>query len=369
MIYRKSFLKEIGITAMGIFVVLFVILVSTQSINLLGRATQGRVAVDAVFALIGFWSLGLFPVLLVLTIFISLLTVFTRYWRDLEMSVWLSCGLSLKNWIRPVLNFSIPFALIVGMLSLYVTPWAAQRSKEYAETLKQREELSVVAPGVFKEIGKQKRVYFVEKFSPDSGAAENIFIQDVPDEKNRNVLIFAQTGYLLTEDGDRKLVLENGHRYIGSAGESNFEVLDFERFITVIDQEPKIIAPIDDRRTIKTSQILNSANPEFQAELVWRLSLPISIVLLSMMAVPLSYYNPRTGHTYNLFFALVAYLVYQNGLTFVRDFIESGQLAPWTGFFMLHGSVAIFILIAFRYRLQAVGPFWATLKNTLKFKL
>lgn len=369
MIYRKSFLKEIGMTAMGIFIVLFVILVSTQSINLLGRATEGRVAVDAVFALIGFWSLGLFPVLLVLTIFISLLTVFTRYWRDLEMSVWLSCGLSLKSWIKPVLNFSIPFALIVAILSLYVTPWAAQRSKEYAETLKQREELSVVAPGVFKEIGKQKRVYFVEKFSPETGAAQNIFIQDAPDDKGRNVLIFAQTGYLLTEHGDRKLVLENGHRYTGNAGAPDFEVLDFTRFITIIDQKPKIIAPIDDRRTIQTRQIVHSNNPEFQAELIWRLSLPVSIVLLSMMAIPLSYYNPRTGHTYNLFFALVAYLVYQNGLTFVRDFIEDGQIAPWTGFFLLHGSIGLFIFISFRYRLQAVGSFWVTLKNTLKFKL
>ncbi len=364
MIFRKSFLKEVSLTATGIFIVLFVILVSTQSINLLGRASEGRIAVDAVFAMIGFWSLGLFPVLLILTVFISLLTVFTRYWRDMEMSVWLSGGLSLRDWIRPVLSFAIPFAIIVSMLSLLTTPWAAQRSKAYAETLKQREELSVVAPGVFKEIGAKKRVYFVEKFSADTGSAQNIFMQDVTDD-GRNTVVFARTGYLLTENAERKLILEDGYRYTGNAGDPDFEVLDFKRFTTVIDQSPKIITSTDDRRTIKTSQILNSQNPEHQAELIWRLSLPVCIIILSIMTIPLSYYNPRTGHTYNLFFALLIYLVYQNGLTFIRDFIENGSVAPWTGFFLLHGSMLILAFVAMRYRLQAAGSFWPTLSAAL----
>ena len=63
MIYQRNFIKELTLTAIGIFVVLLAILVSTQAINLLGRAADGRVAIDAVAALIGFWTLGMTPFL------------------------------------------------------------------------------------------------------------------------------------------------------------------------------------------------------------------------------------------------------------------------------------------------------------------
>ena len=78
MIYQKQFVKETTLTAVGIFFVLLAILVSTQSVTLLGRAADGRVAVDAVAALIGFWTLNMTPLLLVLTAYISILTVLTR---------------------------------------------------------------------------------------------------------------------------------------------------------------------------------------------------------------------------------------------------------------------------------------------------
>ena len=118
MIYQRNFIKELSFTAVGIFVVLLAVLVSTQAINLLGRAADGRVAVDAVAALIGFWTLGMTPLLLVLTAYISTLTVLTRFWRDSEMSVWLSCGLSLRQWVRPVLSFALPFAALVAAMLL-----------------------------------------------------------------------------------------------------------------------------------------------------------------------------------------------------------------------------------------------------------
>ena len=113
MIYHRQFIKETTFTAIAIFFVVLAILVFTQGINMLGRAADGRVAVDAVATLIGFWTLGMTPLLLVLTAYISTLTVLTRYWRDSEMAIWLSSGLGLRKWIRPVLTFC-PAAGVAG---------------------------------------------------------------------------------------------------------------------------------------------------------------------------------------------------------------------------------------------------------------
>ena len=124
MIYQRKFIKELSFTAVGIFVVLLAILLCTQVVNLLGRAADGRVAIDAVGTLIGFWMIGLTPLLLILTAFISLLTVLTRYWRDSEMAVWRAGGLSLSRWLRPVAWFVVPFSLLIAVLTLVVLPWA-----------------------------------------------------------------------------------------------------------------------------------------------------------------------------------------------------------------------------------------------------
>ena len=78
------------------------------------------------------------PLLLVLTAYISTLTVLTRFWRNSEMSVWLSCGLSLRQWVRPVLSFALPFAALVAAMQLSVLPWTELRSREFAEILKQK---------------------------------------------------------------------------------------------------------------------------------------------------------------------------------------------------------------------------------------
>ncbi|KPN72548.1 LPS export ABC transporter permease LptF [Neisseria sp. 83E34] len=366
MIYQRNFIKELTFTAIGIFLVLLAILVSTQAINLLGRAADGRVAVDAVAALIGFWTLGMTPLLLVLTAYISTLTVLTRYWRDSEMSVWLACGLSLKQWVRPVMQFAVPFAILIAVMQLAVLPWAELRSREFAEILKQKQELSLVEQGVFRALGKSNgRIYFVERFDTESGIMKNLFLREY-DDKGRESIVFAKEGTFSLKDNKRTLELSNGYRYNGSAGKADWNEVSFQHLSLVISATPKIINPIDHRRTIPTMKLFGSDNPQYQAELMWRLSLPISVLLLSMLAVPLSYFNPRTGHTYNILFAIGFFLIYQNGLTFLRNAVEDGKLNFWLGLLSMHLIILGSAIILLRIRSMPAQPFPQALKTALK---
>lgn len=368
MIYKRQFIKELSLTAVGIFVVLLAVLVSTQAINLLGRAADGRVAIDAVLALVGFWIIGMTPLLLVLTAFISTLTVLTRYWRDSEMSVWLSCGLALKQWIRPVMQFAVPFALLIALMQLWVMPWAELRSREYAEILKQKQELSLVEAGEFNALGKSNgRVYFVETFDADSGIMKNLFLRE-QDDKGRDNVVFAKEGHFSLDDNKRTLELHNGYRYSGIAGQADYNQVSFERLSLVISTTPKIIDPIAHRRTVPTAKLIGSSNPEYQAELMWRISLPISVLILSMLAVPLSYFNPRTGHTYNILIAIGLFLVYQNGLTFLRDAVEDGKIPFWVGLVPMHVLMFAVAVVLLRVRSMPAQPFWQAVGKSLTMK-
>ncbi len=366
MIYQRNFIKELSLTAVGIFVVLLAILVSTQAINLLGRAADGRVAIDAVAALIGFWTIGMTPLLLVLTAYISTLTVLTRYWRDSEMSVWLACGLSLEQWVKPVLQFALPFALLIAVMQIWVMPWAELRSREFAELLKQKQELSLVESGVFRSLGSSNgRVYFVETFDTDSGIMKNLFLREQDDKGNDNV-VFAKEGTFSLKDNKRMLELHNGYRYSGTAGRADYNQVSFEHLSLIISTTPKLVNPIDHRNTIPTADLIGSSNPQYQAQLMWRLSLPISVLILSILAVPLSYFNPRTGHTYNILFAIGFYLIYQNGLTFLRNAVEDGKINFWLGMIPLHLTMLVVAILLLRIRSLPAQPFMQALKSSLK---
>lgn len=362
MIYQRQFIKELSFTAVGIFVVLLAVLVSTQAINLLGRAAAGSVAIDAVAALVGFWTIGLTPLLLILTAYISTLTVLTRYWRDSEMSVWLSCGLALKRWINPLLRFAVPFAVLVAAVSLWVLPWAELRSREFAEVLRQKQELSMVEPGVFREVGGQlPRVYFIDHFDGDSGEAQNLFIRE-KESNGRDSLIFARRGHFSQDDSKRVLRLADGYRYSGIPGQADYERASFKSLELLVSTGTKPVDASANRRTIPTAQLWRSGNPVHQAELMWRLSLPTSVLILSLLALPLSYYNPRSGHTYNILIAIGLFLVYQNGLTFLRDAVESGHLPMLVGLLPMHGLMLGLFWLLLRLRAQPAQAFWSELK-------
>ena len=366
MIYQRNFIKELSFTAVGIFIVLLAIIVFTQAINLLGRAADGRVAIDAVAALIGFWTIGMTPLILVLTAYISLITVLTRYWRDSEMSVWLACGLSLKQWVKPVFQFAVPFAILVALMQIWVMPWADLRSREFAEILKQTQELSMVEPGVFRSLGKSNgRVYFVETFDTDSGVMKNLFLREQDDNQRDNV-VFAKEGTFSLKDNKRTLELRSGYRYSGIPGQADYNKVSFEHLSLIISTTPKLVNPIDHRSTIPTAQLLGSDKPPYQGELMWRLSLPISVLILSLLAIPLSYFNIRTGHTYNILFAIGFYLFYQNGLTFLRNAISENQISFWIGMIPLHLLMIAIAVVLMRVRNMPAQPFLQALKNSWK---
>lgn len=349
MLFQKSLTKELTYTSIGVFFILLAILLTTQSINLLGRAAQGRIANDAIAALIGFWTLGFFPVLMILTVFISTLVVFTRMWREHEMAVWLAAGKSLRDWIKPVMAFALPLSLLVALGTLVVEPWAQQRSKEYAEILKQREEMSALAPGVFKESKSSDRIYFIENYSVSTGATRNVFVQTIRNGEVSTVL--AKEGKLGTdEQGNRTLTLKNGRYYVGEAGKGDFEVTEFQEYTIKISESPRTVTGELSSGEKDTLDLLQSQLPQDRAELAWRLSLPLCALILALLAIPLSYYNPRAGHAYNLMFALLAYLAYQNMLWLLRSWIASDKLPSALGILPAHLLMLALALALLHYR-------------------
>lgn len=117
------------------------------------------------------------------------------------------------------------------------------RSREFAEILKQKQQLSLVEAGVFRNLGsRDDRVYFVETFDTDSGIMKNLFLREV-DDKGRESVVFAKEGTFSLADNKRTLELSNGYRYNGIPGQADFNEVSFKHLSLVISVTPKWSTP------------------------------------------------------------------------------------------------------------------------------
>ncbi len=346
-------LREFGVLSAGLFFVLLGILLVSSSSKLLTLAASGSISSSSVIGLIGFNVLATMPWLLSVTVFVTVLTALSRAWRDHEMAVWLSSGLPMTAWIRPVLTFAIPMALLAALLSLGLTPWARQKSQEYREHVASRDDLSSVAPGLFKESSDGDKVYFIENFTGSNGAARNVFVQS--QNKEKQTLTVAAEGYLDTHaDGQRFMVLRNGRSYEGIPGHANYRVVEFGESRIRIDEHER--RPVNTAISATPSLLLWQSNQaEQRAELSWRLAIPIAAVLLALLAIPLAQVNPRIGRTFNYVAAGLLFSIYNNLINLNESWLASGRMPAWLGMWPLHIAVLLLVVALFQWRARPRG--------------
>jgi lipopolysaccharide export system permease protein len=352
LIFHRALLREFAGLAGAVFMTLFAIALTTRLIRLLGDAAGGKIPSDAVIAFMGFFALGSLPVLLSLTMFIAVLLSLTRNWRDSEMVIWFTAGMPLTAWLKPVMMFALPQFAVILVLSLFISPWAAQMAEQYSTRVASRDDVSRVEPGVFGETGNKERVYFVESVSEDSSSVQNVFVSSV--QQQRTGVSMSRSGHTETApNGDRFIVLENGRRYEGLAGDSEYRVTEFDSYAARIETREGS-KPNPTHKTLPTwGLIVNPSNVNL-GELVWRVGIPISALVLVMLAIPMSFVNPRAGRSINLLFALFTYIVYSNLLSVSQARVAQGQLGFGLGWWMVHAVMIVLLVFMFAQRMQLI---------------
>jgi lipopolysaccharide export system permease protein len=352
MIFHRALLREFASLAGAVFMTLFAIALTTRLIRLLGQAAGGKIPSDAVVAFLGFFALSALPVLLSLTMFISVLLTLTRSWRDSEMVIWFGSGLSLTAWLRPVMLFALPQIAVIAALSLFISPWAAQMSAQYATRLEARDDVSRVSPGVFGETSNKERVYFVESISGDASMVQNVFVSSVHQQKSG--VSMSRTGRSETApSGDRFIVLEQGRRYEGAPGDEEYRVMEFERYAARIETKEGA-APKLTHKNLPTWALLTDPTSPNLGELLFRIGVPISATVLVLLAIPMSFVNPRAGRSANLLFALFTYIVYSNLLSVSQARVAQARMDFGVGLWLVHAAMVALLLFMFARRMQLI---------------
>jgi lipopolysaccharide export system permease protein len=354
-IFSRAALRECANVAGAVFVALLAILLTTTLIRLLGQAAGGKLASEAVLALLGFGAINYLPIILSLTLFISILLTLSRSYRDGEMIIWFTAGQPLTAWVGPVMRFAAPMVVLIAVLSLFLSPWALSKSAEYRQAMSAREDMAQIKAGSFRESGRGDRVFFVEGFDPASGSVRNIFVSSV--QHGRLGVMVASEGFQETQaNGDRFAVLLNGRRYEGTAGSPEYRVMEFERYaIRIETREARAVEKSP--KSAPLSELLANPGDNYRAELLWRLALPLQALNLSLLAIPLSFVNPRASRGNNLLLATLTFLVYGNLINVSQAWVAQGKLAFSYGVWGVHVLMFAMLILLF-YRRIAVYPWF-----------
>lgn len=350
MLFKKALRRDLVNLAGVVFATLFTILVTTSLIRLLGNAAGGTVDTASVLPLMAFTAVNYLPILLILTMYVSVLMALTRAYQDSEMVIWFASGQSLTAWIRPVLLFALPGVLLTAAITFEVAPWANRQMSDLKQRFEQREDIAQVAPGQFRESAGANRVFFVESMNPRDATVNNVFVTQ---SQGQNLtVVMSRGGRIETEaNGDRFLVLLKGRRYDGVQGRPEFKLMEFERYGVRLDSKGASVED-DSAKAKSTIDLLKEPTLRNQAELLWRISLPITATLLALLAIPLSAFNPRAGRSINLMVALLVYVLYTNLVSLMQGWVAQGRLHFGVGLAAVHLGALVIIAWLFHRRLS-----------------
>lgn len=337
MIIFRYLAKQVLVTMLAVTFVLLMTFMSGRFIKYLVQAASGELSPDILFAIMAYRLPGFLELILPLGFFIGILLAYGRMYLESEMTVLHACGLSDRRLLGMTLCFSGVVTLLVGMMSLYVSPWGMQQvEKLFAEQSKVTA-FEVLFPGRFQTLQSGERVTYMESLSDDKKTMFNVFISGNTKQGDALTVIYAKSGTQRVDEetGERFLVLHDGRQYEGSPGQADYRVVAFDSYGIRIDE------PDAEERSIKeealaSSELMKASDLESRALLQWRLSLPLLVPIITLLAVSVSRVNPRQGRFFHLFPAMLIYVTYLGMLIVARKNLAKGELPEWLGLWVVH---------------------------------
>lgn len=339
----RYLLREVAASFLAATVILLLVMVGGAVADLLAKIARGRIPADLLFILIGLRAVSALTILLPLAVLLGVLLGYGRLWRDSEMAVLQSSGLTLGGQLRPLALFALPAMLALGAISFWLSPAADRQSQKLLQEASRSLIVAGLEPGRFVELPGRDGVIYVGEMSADGTRFKRMFIEtERPDKeagKTRIDVITATHGFLYHDpDGvGRYIALQDGFRVEGRLGEDDFRLMRFARNDIKLPDSVNDDNTVSIKRSAPTLALLRGGDdPVMRAELHWRLSAPLSALVLVLLALPLSKSSPREPRYARLLLALLVWLLYYNGLLLGRSWISQGKLAPGFGLWWVY---------------------------------
>ena len=353
-ILDRYFLRELAQTLIATAIVLVAIMAGSQFATVLRQVANGSFPASVMFQVLGLNMLDGMTVMLPLSAFLGVLNGLGRMYRESEMHVLASSGMGARGLILPVSLLAVAVAVMVGVVSLWLGPWAASTS----DTLVATANRSVIAAGLdagrFTSLPGKGGIILADTLSRDGSKLGKTFLSTErigKDGIHHLKVVTGTHGQLYTEsDGNsRFLALYDGWQYDIPLSADNWRKMKYERNDSSLS-DVQSDNEEDPAHEMSTPALLRADNPNTRAELAWRTIAPAMTLALLMLALPLSRQSPREPRYGRLLLAVLSFYLYFLLLELCRSQIVKGRWHHATPMWIV--TLLVFALAAWMFRRQ-----------------
>lgn len=347
----------------AVSLILLLIIISARFVTYLAEAAAGELDAGVLLTLMAFRLPAYLELILPLGLFIGILMAYGRLHVESEMTVLSACGLSEARMLFYTLATSSFVAMLVALFSLYLGPKGVRASESLLAEQRNRTDFETIKPARFHHLDGGRGVSYAQSISTDKQRLNKVFIAelglqsaDVPP-----TILVAESGETMvdTDQGRKYLLLKKGRRYVGIPGEAKYEIVEFEQFAQRLPDPDYAVKPKKETDGLSTVALWNTDSAMAKSALQWRLSLPVLVMVIALLAVPLSRTQPRKGRYGKLVPAILLYMIYLVSVNSARSLMDKGG-APIPGFlWWVHGGY--FMLGVFMF-------FWPELHITYRVR-
>ena len=347
----------------AIFFIIGLVLFGNQFVLTVQESVERGIPFQELMPLVSFNMIRDVSLILSLSLFLAIILTISQLYKNSEAVVMNSLGLNDKHFIFFIQPLVILSFIVIFFLTIYAVPWANQQKNIMEEETNNASEFSFITEGEF-EIFKQGEIVFYASESKSLNTIgeqnmEEIFIYAFDNENPVIVLASEATKYIDSESDSIYLRLKDGVRYQGIPSNENIKILNFDLYdLEIVSGELKnsvaIYTKIEGKSTL---DLIKEGGRYSNAELQWRLSQPITVLILSVIGVFLGKSSPRGGKGVNLLIGVIVFMLYYNGLLVAKSAIELGQIDPIIGLWGVHCLMIVLVLLLYQFRQRKISNY------------
>lgn len=338
--------RELLVSFLAATLILLLVTVGGTVADLLQKIAHGRIPADLLLALIGLRTVDALTTLAPLAVFLGVQIAYGRLYRESEMAVFSASGLAMTDLLRPLLLLAVPLAVAMGIVSFWLAPAAVRQSQALLQEASRSLIVAGLEPGRFIELPNNDGRIYVEGMNSDGTQFKKLFVASERDNKDGSTslnIITAASGELFHDaDGTgRYLGLNDGFRVEAVLGKDNYRLMRYERNDLKLQDSENDTNADSVKRSATTPQLMASQDPVQRVELQWRMAVPVTTLVLILLALPLAKSSPREPRYARLLIALLVWMIYNSAITIGRTWLSQGKLNPLFGFWWIQVPFAL----------------------------
>ena len=343
LIFRYLF-REVCGSFLAVTIVLSLIFLSGRFVRYLADAAAGQFTGNLVFSIMLYRLPGFMELILPLALFLGIMLSYGRLYVESEMVILQACGVSKRQMLMYTLGPALLVMLLVASLTLYLTPVGWKKFHEIWANPDNYSGLGTLVAGNFKRLGADGSVIYTGELNSRKTRLGDVFIaRSDAENPEKLTLVKARQGEVINKGTQyRYIELYDGVEITGEMGHSAYDVTRFDTYGQLLTERKKTYTEVDSIDALSMQALAQKQDTKAQALYQWRISLPVLVPVIALIALALSETSHRRGRYIKMLPGLIIYIMYVTILVAARSAIERGTLPAAIGLWPVH---AMFLLL------------------------